>query len=97
MDLASHYPEAIPLKQHTAENVANAVTKIFANFGLPDEILSDQGTEFTSELMQNFAHQLGIMHIRCSPYYPETNGSCEIFHSPLQTNGRANVFVMSTC
>lgn len=91
MDLASHYPEAIPLKQHTAENVANALTKIFANFGLPDEILSDQGTEFTSELMQHFAHQLGITQIRCSPYYPETNGSCERFHRTLKSMLRSMV------
>ena len=91
MDLASHYPEAIPLKQHTAENVANALTKIFANFGLPDEILSDQGTEFTSELMQHFAHQLGITQIRCSPYHPESNGSCERFHRTLKSMLRSMV------
>jgi len=77
MDLASHYPEATPLKQHTAEDVANALTKVFANFGLPDEFFSEQSTEFTSELMQHFVHQLGITQIRCSPYHPETNGSCE--------------------
>ena len=85
MDLASHYPEAIPLKQHTAEDVANALSQIFAHFGFPDEILSDQGTEFTSELMQHFFHHFGITQIRCSPYHPQTNGSCERFHRTLKS------------
>jgi len=81
----------IPLKQHTAEDVANALSQIFAHFGFPDEILSDQGTEFTSELMQHFFHHFGITHIRCSPYYPQTNGSCERFHRTLKSMLRSMV------
>jgi len=83
IDLASHYPEAIPLKQHTAEEVANALAQIFSRYGFPEEILSDQGTEFTLELMQHFVYQFGITLIRCSPYHPETNGSCQRFHRTL--------------
>ena len=91
MDLASHYPEAIPLKQHTAEEVANALAQIFSRYGFPEEILSDQGTEFTSELMQHFVYQFGITQIRCSPYHPETNGSCERFHRTLKSMIRSMV------
>ena len=84
MDVASHYPEAIPLKQHTAEEVANALAQIFSRYGFPEEILSDQGTEFTSELMQHFVYQFDITQIRCSPYHAETNESCERFHRTLK-------------
>jgi len=91
IDLATHYPEAIPLQQHTAEEVAKALSQIFSHFGFPDEILSDQGTEFTSELMQLFTYQFGIMQIRCSPYHPESNGSCERFHRTLKSMLRAMV------
>jgi len=38
----THYPEAIPLKQHTAADVAQALGTIFSRFGFPREILSDQ-------------------------------------------------------
>ena len=91
MDLATHYPEAIPLKNHTAEEVANALAQIFSHFGLPEEILSDQGTEFMSELMQHFLFQFGIKQIRASPYHPETNGSCERFHRTLKSMIRSMV------
>jgi len=91
MDLATHYPESIALKQHTAEVVANALSQIFSHFGFPEEILSDQGTEFTSELTQLFTYQFGITQICCSPYHPETNGSCEHFHRTLKSMLRAMV------
>ena len=91
MDLATHCPEAIALKQHTAEEVANALSQIFSHFGFSEEILSDQGTEFTSELMHLFTYQFSITQIRYSPYHPETNGSCECFHRTLKSMLRAMV------
>ena len=33
LNLCTHYPEAIPLKQHTAQDVAQALTNVFSNFG----------------------------------------------------------------
>jgi len=85
IDLAPHYPEAIPLKQHTAEEVASALAQIFSHFGFPDEILSDRGTEFMSELMQHFLFQFRITQIRATFYHPETNGCCERFHRTLKS------------
>jgi len=97
--MVSHYPEAIPIKRHTAEDIANALPQIFAHFGFPDKILSDQGTEFMSELVQHFVHQFDITQIRCSPYHPETNGSCKRFHRTLKSMIRAMVddFSESRC
>jgi len=89
--MASHYPEAIPLQRHTAEDVANALSQIFSHFGFPKEILSDQAPDFMSELMQRFTHQFGVSQLRCSTYHPETNGSCERFHRTLKTMIRSMV------
>jgi len=91
IDLATDYPEAIPIKQHTAPEVANALTQIFSHFGFSEEILSDQGTEFMSELMQHFLFQFGITQVRSSPYHPETNGSFERFHRTLKSMIRSMV------
>ena len=85
LDLCTHYPEAIPLKQHTASDVAQALTTVFSRFGFAQEILSDQGTEFMSELMQIFLHDFGINHIRTSPYHPQSNGACERFNGTLKS------------
>jgi len=39
LDCCTHYPEAIPLKQHTAVEVVQALGTVFSRFGLPQEIL----------------------------------------------------------
>jgi len=41
LDLCTHYSEAMPLKQHTAADVAQALGTVFSRFGFPQEILSD--------------------------------------------------------
>ena len=51
IDYATRYPEAIPLKTQDAETVANAFLNIFSRMGVPQDILSDQGTNFMSDLM----------------------------------------------
>jgi len=80
------YPlPAIPLKQHTAAEVAQALGTVFSRFGFPQEILSDQGCDFMSELMQIFLNDFSIHHVRSSPYHPQSNGTCERFNGTLKT------------
>jgi len=90
MDLATHYPEATPLKDHTTRTVAQALCGVFSHFGFPEEILSDQGSDFMSELMQIFLHDFKITQLKASAYHPQTNGSCERFHRTLKSMFRAN-------
>jgi hypothetical protein len=89
LDLATHFPEAVPLQQHTAKEVAQALISVFTRYGFPVEILSDQGTDFMSELMQIFMHDFCISHIHCSAWHPETNGACEKFNGVLKNMLRA--------
>ena len=85
LDLCTHYPEAIPLKQHTAADVAQALGTVFSRFGFPQEILSDQGSDFMSELMQVFLNEFSVHHNRTSPYHPQSNGACERFNGTPKT------------
>jgi len=85
LDLCTHYPKAIPLKQRTAADVAQALGTVFSRFGFPQEILSDQGSDFMSELMQISLNQFSVHHIRSSPYHPQSNGACERFNGTLKT------------
>ena len=85
LDLCTHYPEAIPLKQHTAQDVAQALVNVFSHFGFPQEILSDKGSDFMSTLMQIFLNDFGICQIRASPCHPQTNGACERFNGTMKT------------
>ena len=51
-DYATQYPEVIPLKGVTAAKVADMLIDVFSRHGIPEEILTDQGTNFTSTLLR---------------------------------------------
>ena len=84
MDFATRYPEAIPLRRTDATTVAEALCETFARLGLPEEILSDQGSNFTSGLMKRVTELLQIHQLKTSPYHPQTDGMLERFHSTLK-------------
>ena len=50
-DYATRYPEAMALRNIDAESVAEELVKLFARVGIPREILTDQGTNFTLWLL----------------------------------------------
>ena len=82
LDLCIHYPEAIPLKQHTAAYVAQALGTVFSRSGFPPFRLR---SDFMSELMQVFLNEFSVHRIRTSPYHPQSNGACERFNGTLKT------------
>ena len=59
---------------------------MFARFGVPREIVSDNGLQFTSEDFKHFMAANGIKHIHSSRYHPASNGAAERF---VQTVKRA--------
>ena len=86
LDLCTHYPEAIALKQHTAKDVALALANVFSRVGFPDQILSDLGTEMTSEVLQIFLNEFNIGHLRCAAYHPMSNGAVEKYNACLKAS-----------
>ena len=50
----------------------------------PRYILSDNGTEFKNNLMDQVLHHLGIDRIFSAPYHPQSNGKLENFHKYLK-------------
>ena len=84
IDIATRYPEAVPLKEITSISIAEALLGIFSRLGFPQEILSDRGTQFVSELMKEFHKLCGCKGVRTSPYHPQANGHVERFHSTLK-------------
>ena len=83
-DYATRFPEAFPLRTITAPAVLRVLIQLFSRVGIPDEILTDQGTNFTSRLMQLLYKQLGISAIRTTPYHPQTDGLVERFNQTLK-------------
>ncbi|XP_077953086.1 uncharacterized protein LOC144390462 [Gasterosteus aculeatus] len=57
--------------------------QVFRPFGLPEEIISDRGPQFTSQVWRAFCNRLGIKVKLTSGYHPETNGQTERLNQEL--------------
>ena len=84
MDMFSKYPEAIALKRVDNESVLEAMLEVFSRHGIPETILTDQGSVFMSRLTKLVCHTLGIEQIRTSPYHPQSDGALEQWHASLK-------------
>ena len=84
IDFSTGFPEALPLKDIDSISVAEALLTVFSRVGIPREVLSDRGTQFTSALMQELHRLLGVKPIFTTPYHPSGNGRIERLHGPLK-------------
>lgn len=73
----SKWPEVFKTHDITSKFTVSKLREVFARFGLPDTIVSDNGTQFTSEVFQDFVKQNQIKHITTAPAHPATNGAAE--------------------
>ena len=71
------------LDPHQGECARVLYNEYFSVFGFPQRLMSDQGTWFTSEVIQAMCSLLGIEKIRTTPYHPQSNGSAERVHQTL--------------
>ena len=67
-DYATRFPETYTLRRFMAVNVADKLIDILSRMGVPNKILTDQGTNFNSELLKKLHQMLGIKAITTSPY-----------------------------
>ncbi|KAK3527895.1 hypothetical protein QTP86_010985 [Hemibagrus guttatus] len=93
VDRFSKACKLIPLKgSPTAMQTAEAMFHhIFQNFVLPEDIVSDRGSQFTSRVWRYFCERLGLNVSLSSGYHPQSNGQAECL---IQEIGR---FLRSYC
>ena len=85
VDEATRYPEAFPLKNIEAKTIADALIQLFSRVGVANTILTDQGSNFTSQLLKDLYQVLGARGCTTSPYRPQSNGRCERFNGTLKS------------
>ena len=90
VDRTTRWPEVLPLHSTSAEAVADSFLHGWvARFGVPKEITTDRGTQFTSAVWKSVCKQLGAEHILTTAYHPQSNGMVERFHRQLKEALRA--------
>ncbi|XP_054717502.1 protein NYNRIN-like [Uloborus diversus] len=85
IDRFSRWPEAQPIKDISAESVAEAfVTCWISRYGVPSVVSTDQGRQFESALFRSLAKHLEIHKSRTTSNHPQSNDLIEELHRPLK-------------
>ena len=77
VDYYSSYLEVEPLKDLSAATTILRVKSAFARHGIPETVVSDNGTQFVNAEFKSFAVTWKFSHITSSPRYPQSNGKSE--------------------
>ena len=80
IDAATKWPEVIKMNNDTtAERTIEILLSLFSRFGLPNQIVSDNGPQFISDVNHQFCTNNGIRRTLVAPYHPRSNGEAERF------------------
>jgi transposase InsO family protein len=83
-DHFTKWSTACPMRTMEAMEVASLfVERWICERGIPDRLLSDCGSQFTSNLMKSVCKILGIHKVYTTPYHPQTDGTVERYNRSL--------------
>ena len=92
VDRFTRWPEAIPLADTSAAACASAfVAGWIARFGVPSDVTSDRGPQFTSGLWTGVSRLLGMQLHHTTAFHPRANGLCERLHRQLKAALKARL------
>lgn len=89
VDAHSKWPEVYRMKSTTTERTIEVLRRVFSQHGVPIELVSDNGPQFTSQEFQTFLKLNHVQHILSPPYHPSTNGEAERFVRTFKTAMKA--------
>ena len=76
-DYYSYYPAVYDLKRTNTLNVIHTTKAAFSRHGIPEIVVSDNGSQYTSKYYQPFARDWQFQHRTSSPRYARFNGLAE--------------------
>ncbi|MCO5556627.1 hypothetical protein L7F22_010178 [Adiantum nelumboides] len=86
IDYLTKWVEAKATTKNDAKTTAQFLYEnIFTRYGLPIEIVSDRGTHFINEVIENLLDEFMVIHLKSTPYHPQVNGQAESTNKILVT------------
>ncbi len=79
VDQFSHFPIARKLNDQSGTTIAEIFNVIIGEFGVPAEILTDNGPCYTAEPFQTLCKRYHILHYTSSPTHAQSNGFAECY------------------
>ncbi len=83
VDYYSRYPEVAELRDTKARTVISKTKSIFSRHGIPDNVISDNGPQYSSDKYRQFSQDYDFQHTTISPRYPQSGGLHEKNRSKL--------------
>ena len=77
IDYYSRYLEILEMRSTTGDQIIGRLKSLFARYGIPEELISDNGPPFYCTAMHQFAHEYDFKHTTTSPYFAQANSEAE--------------------
>ena len=90
-DSYSKWLEVFPMQLITSVKVINILLSLFSRWGIPIQLVSDNGPQLTSMEFRSFLARNGIKHILTAPFHPATNGLAERSVGNLKSSIKASL------
>lgn len=78
-----------PVRNTNTQNVIRTLDDIFYTFRMPDRLISDRGSCFTSNLFKRYCYDKGIKHILNAVASPKSNGQVERYNRTILNSLKA--------
>ena len=91
VDAYSKWPEVRAMTSTTVTATLNVLRQWFCAHGIPEQLVTDNGPQFTADAFKHFTEMNGIRHTRCAPYHPASNGLAERFVQSFKQSLKASV------
>jgi transposase InsO family protein len=77
IDKFTKWLEATPVVKINKQSAVKFIKSIICRFGVPNRVIADNGSQFTSGAFQRYCEDLGIQICYASIAHPESNGQVE--------------------
>ena len=91
VDVFSKWPEVRVMSTTTVSATLDVLREWFCAHGIPEQIVIDNGSQFTADAFKVFTQRNGIRHVKSAPYHPASNGLAERFVQSFKQSLKASL------